>query len=58
MKKYSVEVSLRTRYEYVIEAKNEKQAMMYAEEDAGNELTISDCDVEFSVTEIKEEEQN
>ena len=55
MRKYAVEVSLRTRYEYVIEAKNEKQAMMYAEEDAGDELTISDCDVEFSVTEIKED---
>jgi len=56
MKKYSVEVSLRTRYEYVIEAKNEKQAMAYAEEDAGDELTISDCDVEFSIEEIEEED--
>ena len=54
MKNYNVKVSLTAEYEYVIQAKSRKQAIMAARMFTGEELHITDCDDKYEVHEIKE----
>ena len=54
MPKYNVTVYYRGMYEAEIEADNEKEAAMYGEEDASNEIFFSDCETTTSVEEVEE----